>query len=159
MQFPQITSDLNITTAVMFKLTEPLLHNRYTIWFDNLCICPDMNTFLDSQRNDCAGALKVNRKNVFSKTATLKRGKIIVQHTYSVNVIKGSNKMTSNYVFHSDKTRPVTTNLGKSTIITLYYRIWYIYWGSTDKKTSCYRCTSMKEIQRICGTWVSSPDY
>jgi hypothetical protein len=36
MQFPQISSDMNVTAAIMFKLTEPLLHNGYTIWFDNL---------------------------------------------------------------------------------------------------------------------------
>jgi hypothetical protein len=62
---PLITADTNKTTAIVLKLTEPLLKQGWTVWMDNFYNSPSLaKTLKIIHKTDCAGTLKLNRKNV-----------------------------------------------------------------------------------------------
>jgi hypothetical protein len=72
-ELPLITADMNNTTAIVMKLIEPLLKQGQTVWMDNYYNSPHLARSLKTTyQTDCAGALKLNRKNVTKKVKDTK---------------------------------------------------------------------------------------
>jgi hypothetical protein len=82
-QSTYITPNTPKTTAIVMKLTEPLLGKGYTVWTDNYYNSPELAHFLKRHNTDCLGTLRLNRKNAPQevKTKKLKKGETVCQHS------------------------------------------------------------------------------
>jgi hypothetical protein len=86
---------MNKTTAIVTKLTEPLLKQGQTVWMDNYYNSPELASSLKTiYQTDYVRTLKSNRKNVPKKVRYTKLEKkgMTAKHSSPVSVIKWSNK-------------------------------------------------------------------
>jgi hypothetical protein len=67
LEFPLISNATPKTTAVILKLSEPLLHNSYTLWLGNYYTSPNFQKFLNPCNMDRMGTMKIYKKNVPKK--------------------------------------------------------------------------------------------
>ena len=107
------------TSAIVFKLLEPLLGKGYTLWMDNFYNSPDLAKQLKSQHaTDCVGTVKLSRKHIpkIVKETKLKKGEIIARHSGPVTVLKWNDRknVTLLSTYHNDATMPVNKR-GKET--------------------------------------------
>jgi hypothetical protein len=110
---PLITADTSKTSAIVLKLVEPLVNQGRTVWMDNFYNCPYLARLLKSKhKTDCAGTVKLTRKNMPPKVKNtkLKKGEIVAQHCGPVTVTKWCDKriVTMISTYHSNETRTVT---------------------------------------------------
>jgi hypothetical protein len=67
LESPLISNATPKTTAIVLKLSEPLLHNGYTLWLDNFYTSPDPVKFLNPCNMDRMGTMKICKKNMPKK--------------------------------------------------------------------------------------------
>jgi hypothetical protein len=60
---PLISDDINKTTGTVLVLVEPLLKQGFTVCMDNFYNLPLQKHCMFLKKRDCAGTLKVKRKN------------------------------------------------------------------------------------------------
>jgi hypothetical protein len=85
-----ISKDTPKATAIVLKLSEPLLHKGYTLWMDNYYNSPALAKFLKSCNTDCVETVRVNRKVMPKKLqeSKLQKGEAIAQHSGPVCVLR-----------------------------------------------------------------------
>ena len=123
LQSSLITPDTPKTAVVVLELLEPLFGRGHTLWIDNFFNSPELAWKLKIKPStDCAGTLKLNRKNVPKevKDKKLEKGEIIARHSGSVTVLKWCDKRNVTMVstYHSADTQRVSDK-GKETEKTL----------------------------------------
>ena len=113
MESALISPDTPKTEAIVKKLIEPLLGRGHTVWMDNFYNSPNLARELKTVHNtDCAGTLRLSRKNVPKeiKEKKLKKGEIIARHSGPVTVLKWCDKknVTMLSTYHNDETKTVS---------------------------------------------------
>lgn len=61
--------------AIVLEVAQKLFGKGYTLWMDNFCNNPGLAKILKGQKTDCAGTLRLNRKNLPKDFQTKKLGK------------------------------------------------------------------------------------
>jgi hypothetical protein len=83
-----ISKDTPKGTAIVLKISEPLLHKGYTLWMDSYYNSPALAKFLKSCKTDCVGTIRVNGKAMPKKLqeSKLQKGEVIAWHSGPVYV-------------------------------------------------------------------------
>lgn len=106
------TSGHSKTSEIVLELIKPLLRKGHTLWMDNYYNCPSLAMYLKSQKTDCVGTLRLNRKDVpkILKEKKLKKGEKIAQCCGPVSVMKWLDKkpVTMISTYHDDSMILVT---------------------------------------------------
>jgi hypothetical protein len=89
-----ITANMNKTTAILIKLTAPLLKQGQTVWMDNYNSPIPERSLKKTYQTDYIGMLKLKRKNVSMKVkdTKLKKEGMIAKHSDPFPVVKRSDK-------------------------------------------------------------------
>ena len=109
LQSSLITPDNPKTAAVVLKLLKPLFGRGHTLWSGNFFNSPELARRVKIKHStDCAGTLKLNRKNVPKevKDKKLEKREIIARHLGPVTVLKWRDKRNVTMVstYHSADT-------------------------------------------------------
>lgn len=91
---PNIPVDASKTESIVLSLMEQLLGKGYTVWMDNFYNSPRLAKFLKENKTDCAGTLRLNRKDIPTdfKRAQLAKGETMAVHSESVSIFKWRDK-------------------------------------------------------------------
>jgi len=137
LESPLISRDTPKGTAIVLKLTEPLLHKGYTLWMDNYYNSPPLAKFLKSCNTDCVGTIRINRKGMPKKLqeSKLQKGEAVAQHSGPICVLRWRDKkdVTMISTYHGAEFQSVVKR-GKEKQKPLCVIHYNQHMGGVDKK-------------------------
>jgi hypothetical protein len=92
---PLTSKDTLKGIAIVLKLSEPLLHNSYTLWMENDYNSAVSKKFLKLCNTDCVGIIRVNKKAMTQKLQETTCRRVRQQHSM-VDQFVSCNVMTRN---------------------------------------------------------------